>query len=225
MLIFWLAGHVELWAGRLNSDISTSINSHFFLAVAAVIFPPSLIDSLQCKMHEEHNEALESDDTKSKHLVKGAGCQGQPHIQRLFMSANIDLYASCVPMQPLGSEVLAKNQRCANKQMVPTTATSHDYQPQTGNGCAPSPDTMVTQNSPSPMFSMAGGPTSANMQQRWTDEAQQYSPYWPPFSGTENDRIGDNLQDEDCNYEQAAAMDERLENPVALPAMVLYSLS
>ena len=56
--------------------------------------------------------------------------------------------------------------------------------------------------------------TSANIQQRWTDEAQQYSPYLLPFGGTENDCIGDDLQDKDCNYEQAAATDERLENPV-----------
>ena len=73
---------------------------------------------------------------------------------------------------------------------------------------------------------MLSGPTSANMQQRWTNEVQQYSPYWPPFSDTKNDGIRDDLRDEDCNYEQAAAMDERPENQVTLPAMVWsYSLS
>ena len=87
---------------------------------------------------------------------------------------------------------------------------------------------MATQNLPNPMLSTIAGGQSANMLQRWSDDAQQYSPYgqWPAFSGADGDHVGDNPQDEDCNYEQAAVTDERLMNPLPTPTMVwLYSFS
>jgi len=92
----------------------------------------------------------------------------------------------------LGAEVLAKNQQHSNKQMAPVTAT-RGYQSQAGNGSALSSDTMATQNPPNTMLSMTGG-QSADLQERWTGEAQQYSPsYWPPFSGADDEHDGDVL--------------------------------
>jgi len=61
--------------------------------------------------------------------------------------------------------------------MAPVT-TTRGYQSQAGNGSALSSDAMATQNPPNTTLSMTGG-QSADLQERWTGKAQQYSPsYW-----------------------------------------------